>query len=179
MANLVVASFDVLISVLSSEEHSTSMFLAQSFIVNELPLLINTGLTISFMPINPAMLLQQAFTQIDATVDLSLSAASLAVQDIKSTIDTTRVQLISSCLLHGVVAEAAIPQLLGAHASEVARSKMRQSKQSLTDELARNPQRLEHFLECFGNLDGNASAYVSAVVEVRLALLCSVANKDC
>jgi len=143
----VLASFDLLLLKNTHGETEDNLFLTRSFIVNKLPLILQSLSSMSLMPLNIAFCISQAMSRVNPAT-------------------TNREEFLQSCASHGLMTEQNVEQIVGGKASSEPLSKAQ--KTILLQQCRAGSQQPEALVARLGDLDGNVSAYAEAIADVRL-----------
>lgn len=142
-----LASFDLILLKITQGETEDNLFLIRSFIINKLPLILQSLSSLSLMPLNIAFCISQAMSRVNPAT-------------------TNREEFLQSCASHGLMTEQNVEQIVGGKASSQPLSKAQ--KTVLLQQCRAGSQQPEALVARLGDLDGNVSAYAEALADVRL-----------
>jgi mediator of RNA polymerase II transcription subunit 5 len=162
--DLIVASFDVLAAAVERHESSEQIFALKSFHTNKIPVLISALSSSMFLPLTQEFCINQAMSHVDLTIFPAPSYGMMS----NSPVQDVRQEFLFACVLHSLLPADSIEGLLGESPFTSPPSpERRYTKEGLLQQTSGNGDRLSELIKELENLDGNAGAIVSAVVDVR------------
>lgn len=148
--DLVLASFDLLVLQANRGDSEDHAFVARSFVVNKLPLLLLSACSVAIVPLSMPLVLQQALGRVDHTV-------------------SQRTAFLTACTLHSLITEDDIERISGIRVpAHQAGAPAHQA--ILLQQYKANPKVVDNFIAMLELLEGNAAAYAETIVEVRTAI---------
>ncbi|KAI9867326.1 MAG: mediator complex subunit [Trichoglossum hirsutum] len=163
--DLVIASFDILSNAMFRNEHTQTILLLRSFLVNKLPLLLTTLSSSMFPPLTPELCIAQALNHIDPQAFPTFSSMFESDASMFHLTDV-RQEFLFACCLHELIPEDSIERLLGEIPVQTLPPGGRYINEQLVAQCATDPERVEGLLGEIEGMDGNAGAVVGAVTEV-------------
>ncbi len=148
-------------------ENAQTTVLLRSFLINKVPLLIETLSHSLFPPLSPEFCITQALGQVDTNAFPNLSSMFDESSAGNMFADSVRQDFCFACCLHGLIPEESIEGLLGEIPMQTLPAVGRYTKEDLVQQCLTDPERAERLLEELDHMDGNVGAVSQAVVEVR------------
>lgn len=118
------------------------------FLTERLPHLILTLTSETFMPVDIAFLISQAFQRL--IIDTSL-----------------REEFLFSCTIHGLLSEETFESLLGSKPAHTMPKNGRLVRENVLQEYRKDPSRVEQFVGRLSVRDGNSAVYAEVILEVK------------
>ncbi|KAK2065738.1 mediator complex subunit Med5 [Colletotrichum caudatum] len=173
--DLILASFDVLANAASRNEGNQAAHLLRSFLMNKLPILIESLSKHMYGPVNAEYCITEALGRVDTTTFPTLSSMFDETRSNNPFTDSVREEFCWACCLHGLVRESSIETLLGETPYQSLPAGGRYVKENLVAECLADPERMQALIGELDNKDGNAGAVCQALTEV-MGQLCR--NKE-
>lgn len=171
VVDLLVASFDVLTNVLMRKESEQTIKTVRSFICNKIPIQLSILSGFIDTAANLERFVQQAFGTI--TMD-ALPPISDGSAEIREKLKHTRLEFLQACVLHSIISEAIVGQILQEQPLSLPRI-TKHTKESLNAKHGNSVAALEPLIDDLDGMLGNTAAIASHIVDV-LNNLCT--NKD-
>lgn len=165
--DLIISSFDVLATAISSHSHSGSTFLLRSYLINKVPLLLVQLSHDMFLPSNMELCITDALSHVDTTAFPTFS--SMFDSDMNGGNgegDSVRQDFVFACCLHGLIPQSSIEQLLGEIPMQSLPAAGRYSKDVILEGCMADQEKIPAFVEELENMDGNVGAVGEALVEI-------------
>ncbi|KAI0023544.1 mediator complex subunit Med5 [Xylariomycetidae sp. FL0641] len=169
--DLILASFDVLANAMFRNEGQKSGHLLRSYLINKLPLLLDTLSASMFAPLTPQFCITEALAQVDTNAFPTFSAM-FDSNNSNGFTESVRQDFCFACCLHGLIPESSIEGLLGEITYQTLPQGGRYNKDALVQECMANPERIQDMIRELDNMDGNVGAVCQALIEV-IGRLCS------
>ncbi|GJC93840.1 mediator complex subunit Med5 [Colletotrichum higginsianum] len=175
--DLILASFDVLANAASRNEGHQAAHLLRSFLMNKLPILIESLSKHMYGPVNAEYCITEALGRVDTTTFPTLSSMFDETRSNNPFTDSVREEFCWACCLHGLVRESSIETLLGETPYQSLPAGGRYLKENLVAECLADPERMQALIGELDNKDGNAGAVLGQLCRnketMSLKLLCS------
>ncbi|RKF60016.1 Mediator of RNA polymerase II transcription subunit 5 [Erysiphe neolycopersici] len=173
--DLILAAFDTLANATIRNEKYQTKTLLRSFLVNKLPLILNSLCSQLFPPLTSEFCITQALNQVDTTNFPTLSTMFDEASGNNLFPESVRQDFCFACCLHGLLAESSIEKLLGDVPIQSLPAEGKYLKRNLVKIFLSDVERAEKMIDDLENMDGNVGAISTAIVEV-ISKLCS--NKE-
>lgn len=119
------------------------------------------------MGVNFEFVFQQAFSRLGQNSLQTFSQEfEFGSQDGASA--ESRQQFLLACALHGLIQQNSVGRLLGESSSATSITTAKYAKESLVAEFGHDARKLERLLNGVEGMDGNASTFAEALIEVSL-----------
>lgn len=166
--DLILASFDVLANATSRSERGQATTILRSFLINKVPLLLNT-LSASFFPgLTSEYCITEALSHVDTNAFPTLSTLFDESSNNNMFSDSVRQDFCFSCCLHGLLEESSIEGLLGDIPMQSLPAGGRYVKEDLVQQCLSDPEKAEGLIDELEHMDGNVGAVSQAITEVRI-----------
>ena len=174
IADLILASLDVLANAMYRSEPPRSINLIRSFLVNKLPVFIhNNYAAMIFEPLTVEHCIRQALARVDPAAFPSFSEMLDPLGS--GLLSEARSEFLFACALHQLIPEQSIGDILGDIPMQSLPAGGRYSKDSLVQQCTSNPAKIDEYISELENMEGNAGEIAAAIMDI-LHTLC--ANSD-
>ncbi|KAK4103892.1 Med5-domain-containing protein [Parathielavia hyrcaniae] len=164
---LILASFDLLANAVFRNEGPKTGHLLKSFVVNKVPLILVSLVSMSSMyPFNAEMCITEALRQVDTNVFPTLSGMFEMSNTNSSFHDSVRQDFCFACQLHGLLSPAATESLLGDITYQSLPDEGRYVKETLVQSCLQDVDRTLKLIGELDNMNGNVGAAAQAIIEV-------------
>ena len=169
IADLILASLDVLANAINRNEPSRSINLLRSFLVNKLPVFIhNNYAAMIFEPLTVEHCIRQALARVDPAAFPSFSEM---FDPLNSLLSEARQEFLFACALHQLIPEQSIGDILGDVPMQSLPAGGKYSKDSLVQQCTSNPAKIDDYISELENMEGNAGEIAAAITQI-LHTLC-------
>ncbi|KAK1539843.1 mediator complex subunit Med5 [Colletotrichum costaricense] len=173
--DLILVSFDILANAASRNEGKQAAHLLRSFLMNKLPILIESLSKHMYGPVNAEYCITEALSRVDTTTFPTLSSMFDETRSNNPFTDSVREDFCWACCLHGLLRESSIETLLGETPYSSLPASGRYVKENLVAECLADPERMQALIGELDSKEGNAGAVCQALTEV-MGQLCR--NKE-
>ncbi|KAF2399114.1 Med5-domain-containing protein [Trichodelitschia bisporula] len=172
VVDLIVASFDLLLSATERNESGQTIDSLKSFLINKIPALLVSLMGSMYPSVTPEFCIAQALQHVDPNAFPPFSSGMIS----NSTLQEVRQEFLFACVLHSLLPAENIDRLLGeTPLAYPPNPHSRYLKEDLLQQCANDPGKVIQLITELEKLDGNAGAIVHAVTEV---IRNSCASKD-
>lgn len=162
---VITAAFDILSNAMYRNESNRTMFVFRSFLVNKLPSFFATVLAASMVSIPMELCISNALGRLDPNTFPSFS--QMFSMQSNMVLSDVRQEFLFACASHRLIPESSIERLLGENPMQTLAVGGQFIKDDLVAQIYANPERAEQLIADIEAMEGNASAIVGAITEVR------------
>lgn len=163
VVDLLVASFDVLTNCMLTKESRQDVKIVRSFICNKLPILITMVASNMQPPLQSDECIQMALMPGGMISIDPLPPLSTGATDIRDSLKTTRLEFLQACVLHGLLTEQTVAQIL--QESVALPRVVKLNKDSLAAQCTNNTSKLGEYVEELAGMQGNVGAIAGCIVD--------------
>ena len=165
IADLITASFDVLANAINRTEPAESMNIYRSFLINKLPVLLESFSNMIFPPSTIQSCITDALQRMDSSTD-PFSTQTFDLLSSSGMISEARQEFLFACALWNLIPESSIETILGDVPMQSLPESGKYSRAVLVSQCTTNSNRVEELIRELEDFGGNSSEVAAALVEV-------------